>query len=203
MNKTILFKIDGQPTHGIPTEREQFLEFFNKLETLMYSDDRKYWVLYDEVNPETPFCKEYFWCIPTEEIDFIRVDGQWYYHKNPVEDVLGRITLDEEPSPVGVSECNEYKRLLLMFNRFETNLANYLLGDSRADEHTFKLWKMVEHEISRAQTSDVADDNKVCLMTWLEQNWGAWLRCVLDGSYNYMNVTSIVLGSWKEFCEVE
>mgnify|MGYP007022374178 CR=1 FL=1 len=140
------FCIDGQQIAGIPSEREQFIKFFHELETLLLSDDKKYWVLYDERYPETPWHEEYYWCIPTSEITFIRLDGEWHYLKDECTDAIDKlitgVTLDED--------------------------------------------------------EDVASDNRVCLVTYLETDWNAWFMSIINKDYKYMNLTQIVWDSWLE-----
>lgn len=95
---------------------------------------------------------------------------------------------------------DNYKQQLETFNKFEENFTQYILYDKRADEDTLKLWKAFEQDIAKATDSDVMSDNKVCLMAWLYDNWKAWLDCVLDGTFKYMNVVNMVFESWIEFC---
>lgn len=68
---TVSTKIDGQETFCNLVSIEEFIQYFYELETLICSDDKKYWLLYEEHNPETPEYYEVFWCIPTSSIDFI------------------------------------------------------------------------------------------------------------------------------------
>lgn len=94
-----------------------------------------------------------------------------------------------------------YKEELKTFDKFEENITHYLLYDSRADENCFRLWKAFEQDIAAATSTDIMLDNKVCLITWLKENWGAFLECILNNEFTYMNVASIVLESWEEFCD--
>ena len=76
----VYINIDGQLTIGTPTTKEKFIKLFKDHETLLYSDDRKYWVLYEEINAFPWSVGEYqeiFWCIPTSEINFIYDKGIW------------------------------------------------------------------------------------------------------------------------------
>ena len=109
------------------------------------------------------------------------------------------LLLEKEPSPVGVS-CNidNYKRSLIMFDKFECSLSHYLLFDKRANEDTFRLWQIIREWVHTPIDTDVQDDNKACLIEWLEQNWRAWLICILDYTDKYMNATKLVLESWEE-----
>ena len=109
------------------------------------------------------------------------------------------VTLDEDEEDI-LENIREYNSRLSVFDVFENNLTQYLLYDKRADEDTFKLWKALEQDIAKASNSDVMSDNKVCLITWLESNWRAFLECILDNNFKYMNVASIVLQTWIEFC---
>lgn len=116
-----------------------------------------------------------------------------------------RVTLDEDKEEYEFESVydniQDYYQKLYTYNEFEKNLTHYILYNSHADETVFKLWKAFEQNIAKATDSDTMCDNKACLITWLECNWGAFLECILDGSFRYMNVASLVLDSWNEFCE--
>jgi hypothetical protein len=209
--ETVIIKIDGFPEICNIMTTDEFIKTFHELETLMRSDDGKYWVLYEEHAPETEAHYEVFWCIPTSSIDFVRNKDGWGWHIASGVGVVGRITLDldedefysdedeEEFELVSLEEAFEFE--LALFDTFECNLSHYLLFNNRADESTFKLWKAFQQNISKGQTPDIVTDNKICLMNWLQSNWGAFTECILDNTFKYMNVTSLVLDSWKEFCE--
>ena len=122
------------------------------------------------------------------------------------------VTLDEDEECefefVPCDECEEYYDFekdyyvnLLKYAEFKKNFAHYLLHDNRADETTFKLWKAFAKDIEDATDIETKSDNKACQIAWLEQSWGAFLECILDGSYKYMNVAGLVLESWNRFCE--
>lgn len=205
---TITLKIDGQSVCGTPIEKQQFLEFFHELETLMKSDDEQYWVLYEERNAFPWSVGEYreiFWCIPTTEIHFewTLEDGWCYVHKpepSPVGVVrVGRVTLDEEPefTPEYLEAVKEYSHKLEVYDTFEAKLAHYILFNKHADEDAFRFYKNAYAWVD-TKDKDVSDDNKVCLITYLEEYWGAWLSSILDEEYKYMNLTRIVWESWAE-----
>lgn len=97
-----------------------------------------------------------------------------------------------------VEAVQEYNRILDLYNRFECNLVKYLLTDSRADEEVLKMWQGIYKWATKPTDLDVQNDNKVCLITYLEQDWNAWFKSVLDGSFKYMNLTHIVWKSWLE-----
>ena len=184
--QSVYFNIDGQKISGIPTTREQFIEFFNELETLLYSDDKKYWVLYEEINPETPWCREIFWCIPQSEIEFIYNENGW--------NLVGRVTLDEDNE-------EEYNKKVEQFDLFEARFAHYVLFDPRADETIFKVWQSFQKWLTTPTDEDTIKDNKYCFLTWAEENWKAWFDCIMDVTstqYKYMNLTQTVWESWKE-----
>ena len=203
MYKTVTLKIDGDSVMANIISRDEFIRTFNELETLMCSDDKKYWVLYEEHAPETLAYIEIFWCIPTHEIDFIWNEEDGWHIASGVGVTKGRVTLDEEED-----ECefelvlleDVHEEELILFDEFAERFKHYLLFDKRADENTFKLWKALTQDIASAQTVDIMTDNKVCLVTWLRSNWGAFFECILDESFKYMNVTELVLESWNEFC---
>lgn len=75
VNDTVITEIDGQKTVCNLLSHDEFIKLFYELETLIRSDDKKYWILYEEENG-FPWSigeyKEIFWCIPTSQIDFIR-----------------------------------------------------------------------------------------------------------------------------------
>lgn len=175
-------KINGEFYYGYLMGKEEFIKMFNELNTLIKSDDEKYWILYDEVNQDTRFYEEIYCCIPTEEISFINEDGNWY---------LFEVTIEEDDD----ENCEELEK----FEKFESNLACYVLYDKRADVEAFKLWKAFDNFINEAKDQDTMLDNKVCLIAWLEDNWNAFLKCILDDNFKYINVSSMVLESWEEF----
>lgn len=185
-SKSVYFKIDGQSIEGTPTICEQFVEFFNELETLLMSDDKKYWVLYEEVNPETPFHKEYFWCIPASEIDFI-----W-------DEENGWCIVSDEDDEECELEEDEYCYKLNTFTVFERNFGEYLLYNPKADANDFKVYKSIQKWANTPTDPDVCADNTVCLITYLEKYWNAWLQSILDREYKYMNLTQMVWNSWEE-----
>lgn len=182
-------RIDGEFYYGYLMDRDEFIETFHKLETLIKSDDEKYWVLYEEVNPETIFCEEYYWCIPFEEINF-----KWDINEG--WQIVSDITLDEDKE-----EIINYDEYICKYSKFEENLLSYLLYNQNADIDTLKLWQSFYSYIANAKEYDIMLDNKVCLIIWLENNWNAFLECILNNTFKYMNVTSIVLQSWEEFCK--
>lgn len=206
----VYFTIDGYAIAGVPTERKHFIELFKELKEVDMSDNNKYWILEHE---------GFYWCISTSEIEFIRVGGEWHYLKDEgadaIDKIVGGVTLDEDEDVEWEEElvpCDEkeehklsyeeqYDLRLEIYEDFEKKFSHYLLHDNRADETTFKLWKAFENHISSAQTKSIKMDNKFCIITWLEHNWGAFLGCIIDGSFKYMNVSSIVLDSWNKFCE--
>jgi hypothetical protein len=159
MNNTVTFKIDSTSVCGTLVDIDTFIKLFKELETLMYSDNREYWVLYDEQNA-FPWSigeyKEIFWCIPTSSIDFIKNESGWGWHIASGVGVVGRVTLDEEP--------NDYDRSLIIFDTFKDNIDKYMLSDKRADEYTFALWKVIKYDM-KAADEDVTSDNKVCFIT--------------------------------------
>jgi len=197
-----IFKIDGQRVVGTPLTRDKFIKKFNELNNMLMDDTKSYYVLYEEENAfpwSVGQYKEIFWCIPTSEINF-RSDpeGGWMF--------VGGVTLCEEEFEFCDDSENDYKLSyeesydlkIEIYEDFEKKFSHYLLHDNRANEITFKLWKAFENHISSAQTRSIKMDNKFYLITWLEHNWGAFLGCILDGSFKYMNVASLVLESWNE-----
>lgn len=211
--ETITIKIDGDAVFGNIMSKDEFIRTFHELETLMCSDDKKYWVLYEEHAPETPEYYEVFWCLPITQAEFWNIGGEWHHVKtdsdilSDILDTVTGVTLDEDEyefeleSLESVETLTEYEEKLVMFDAFELSIIHYILYDARADEDVFRLWKSIEQSIAIATSDDIMSDNKVCVITWLEQNWGAYLECILDGKFRYMNVTSLVLDSWKKFCE--
>jgi len=105
---------------------------------------------------------------------------------------------DDSENDYKLSYEESYDLKIEIYEDFEKKFSHYLLHDNRANEITFKLWKAFENHISSAQTRSIKMDNKFYLITWLEHNWGAFLGCILDGSFKYMNVASLVLESWNE-----
>ena len=224
-NLNALFKIDGTKIEGCVLAKEDFIKKFHELGTLMTSDCQNFWVLYEETNAFPWSVGQYsetFWCIPVSAIEFIRIDGEWHHMKNELTEMLDSLFggVGKEPSPVGVSGTRkvsgvtldedygtlekkieaevEYNRLLTKFDSFESAFASYVLFDKRADEDNFKVWKAIQEWVNTPTNKDVSDDNKMCLMTYLENEWGAWTDSILFEEYKYMNLTKIVWDSWAE-----
>ena len=186
--KSVHITIDGQCIEGTPTEHNQFVEFFNELETLLMSDDKKYWILYDAVNPETPFFKEYFWCIPTSEIDFVwKEEDGWHY-------VPAGITREDDIF-TKIEKMEEYNRKLKLYYEFEKNFAEYMMAN--ASDEIWQIWKSMR-KWTTPKYKDIADDNKVCLVTYLEEYWNAWFMSIVNQEFKYMNLTQTVWDSWLE-----
>ena len=112
---------------------------------------------------------------------------------------------NSNPSPVGVSKkademyqkaIEKYNRSLETYTSFECNFGWYILFHEKADDANFKVFKAIQKWVETPTEKEVSDDNKVCLITYLEENWKAWLNSVLEGTYEYMNLTQIVWESW-------
>lgn len=179
MVKSINLKIDGDMHYGTPLTKEEFIGKFYELETLICTDDKMYWVLYEERFPEHPWCEEIFWYIPKEEIHFIYEEEHgWniFEYRKSVE---------------------EYNQTLEKYNQFESNLACYILFDKCEDEDVYKFWLNLRKLVDISD-DDVSNNNKVCLITYLETYWNAWLECIMDKTYKYMNCTRMVWESWEE-----
>ena len=187
------FTVDGYAIAGIPTVRSQFIDFFNKIKEVDMSDNNKYWILEHE---------GFYWCIPTSEIEFIHVGDEWHYLKDEcadaIEKIVGRITLDEDEEAEFEFEEDEYCYKLNTFTVFERNLGHYLLYNPKADETIFKVYKSIQKWVSTPIDPEVCADNKVCLVTYLEEDWNAWFESIINQEYKYMNLTQIVWNSWLE-----
>lgn len=115
----------------------------------------------------------------------------------------GRVTLDEDDNNTIIIDLAtiSYFEKLAQFEVFKENFTHYLLYDKCVNTDAYTLWKVLWLGIIGATDTDIAEDNKVCVMVWLENNWGAWLECILNGTFKYMNISGLILKSWKEFCE--
>ena len=188
---------------GIQLTCNEFIKKFNELETLLLSDDKRYLVLYEEKNA-FPWSigqyKEIFWCIPTSEIDFIWSEEDGWHIASGVG-VIGRVTLDEDPDPEEYNRIRdavaEYNKKFEMYERFEEAFAEYVLFNTQSDEHIFRIWKSLQKWVT-VEDEDVAADNRVCLVTYLEEDWNAWFMSIINREFKYMNLTQIVWNSWLE-----
>ena len=149
-------------------------------------DEEKYWVLSEDHEDWGAF-----WCIPKEEI-YLEYDENFGWC---VEDAISEDCEYTE-------DTEEYCAKIEKYESFLANFAEYILYNPKADYSDFKLWQLF-NKFVEAEDYDTRLDNKVCLVEWLEQNWGAWLESVLYESFKYMNVTYLVSESFNEFCEEE
>lgn len=104
------------------------------------------------------------------------------------------VTLDKEAE----FEEDEYCLKLNTFTVFNRNLKHYLLYNPKADETVFKVYKSIQKWVDTPTDPEVCVDNKVCLVTYLQDEWNAWFESILNKEYKYMNLTSIVWSSWEE-----
>lgn len=91
----------------------------------------------------------------------------------------------------------EYNKKLDIYERFECKFAGYILFNKKADESIFKIWKSIQEWVT-VEDEDTASDNKVCLITYLEEYWYMWLQHILNEDYKYMSLTQMVWESWLE-----
>lgn len=197
MYETVILKIDGEPVVCNIMGIDEFVKTFHELETLMYADDRSYWVLYEEYAPETEAYQEIFWCIPTHEIDFIwDMKKGWHIASGVGVTKVDSVTLDKEEEFEFVED--EYSKALNTYTEFMSNLGHYLLFNHKADADNFKVFKAIQEWTDTPIDTDICADNKVCLVTYLETYWNAWFQSILNREYKYMNFTHIVWESWLE-----
>ena len=192
-------KINGTIQTFMGTTKEHFIEMYcnPKLDTIVYLDDSEEYLII------AIFSENYFedWCVPsaeieylynpvTDEVEWIVVSAEYDSEDDPEEDVEEFFEEDTE----------EYCAKIEKYESFLVNLADYILYNKRADYSDFRLWQEFQKFVE-AEDYDTRLDNKVCLVEWLEQKWGAWFESVLDESFKYMNVTYLVSESFNEFCE--
>ena len=194
--KVVILKIDDEPEYCNIVSKEEFIEDFQRLgqKTMTTSDNGKYYVLYDE---------EYdaFFCIPVTEITFFLIDKEYHLVKDPVTEAVEKllsvsgVTLDEDDDD---EILEEYNRYLKLYSEFEHKLGHYILNNPLADEDVFRFYKGMQNWVETPTDTDTRDDNRACFITYLEEFWYAWMQSILDGTYKYMNLTSIVWESWEE-----
>lgn len=111
------------------------------------------------------------------------------------------ITLDEDPDPEEYNRIRdavaEYNEKFELYERFEEAFAEYVLFDVQSDEHIFKIWKSLQEWVA-VEDEDIAADNRVCLVTYLLQDWNAWFMSIVNQEFKYMNLTQTVWESWLE-----
>lgn len=113
--------------------------------------------------------------------------------------LVDRATLDEEDEEIISIEEYSYRDCLEKFNQFTTNFMHYVLFNKYADEDNFRVWKKLRTWIDTPD-EDICEDNKICLIKYLEEYWKAWLESIIDETYSYMYCTRIVWEAWEEFC---
>ena len=160
MYETVILKIDGEPVVCNIMGIDEFVKTFHELETLMYTDDRSYWVLYEEYAPETEAYQEIFGCIPMHEIDFILDEETGWRIASGVGVIKGRVTLDEDEEFEFVEDA--YSHALNTYKTFECNFGHYLLFNKKADADNFKVFKAIQKFVDTPTDPDVCADNKVC-----------------------------------------
>jgi hypothetical protein len=192
----VILKIDETPEYCNICSKEEFIKDFQRLgeKAMTTSDNGKYWVLYDEG------C-DAFWCISATEVTFFLVDDEYHLVKDPVTDAMEKllsasgITLDEDEENEELPE--DYNRYLKLYSDFEHKLGAYILNNLNADEDVFRFYKGMRKWTNTPTDPDTRDDNKVCFITYLEEFWYAWMQSILDETFEYMNLASIVWESWE------
>lgn len=183
--KTKNLTINGSIQEFMITTKKHFIEMYcnPELDTVTYLDDSKEYLIM------TVCSEDYFeeWCVSAEEIE---------YMYNPTTGAIEGLLVSAEDDP------KEYCAKIEKYESFLANFAEYILYNPKADYSDFRIWQQFQKFVD-AEDCDTRLDNKVCLVEWLGQNWGAWFDSVLDESFKYMNVTYLVHESFKEFCEEE
>lgn len=177
IKESILLRIDGEYCPGCLLNREQFIEKFNELQTLLLTDREDYWVLYDERFPETPYYTEIFWCIPREEIMFVNIDHQWYLHE-----------LDDVPSVYVLDN---------IFDNFYAMFMKYCGRYTRYAKYPIELDPCVLLCFVRMDKMDIS--TREAFIGYLLEYWQAYTMSILNGEFKYMNCTEIVYSSWVDY----
>lgn len=112
------------------------------------------------------------------------------YGYKPVE-IVGRVTLDEDNEDIGAAYDT--------YISFIIKLGNYILYNASADENAFRLLKTLNKYTNSALTTTEYKTKSASLITYLNNQWGAFTESVLDETFKYMNVTNLVLDSLKNF----
>lgn len=178
--------IDGQSVIANIMDKHEFIRTFLELETLIRSDDKKYWILYEERFPETPEYYEVFWCCPASEVNFIDKDSEWIIETEwniETEEIRNnRIAYEED---------------LQEFDEFIHAYGLYIMDDLRADTDSFEFYKAIQSWVKTPADEDIRDDNKACVVSFLREHWKAWYESVLNREYKYMNVSGLVHDCWE------
>lgn len=192
----VYFKIDSTQIAGTQLSHDEFVKKFKELDNMLMDDDRKYYVLYEEVNAfpwSVGQYKEYFWCIPTSEITFKPdPEGGWQ--------LVGRVTLDEDEGGLAPDE-DDTDAAYDIYKLFIAHLGSYIIYHPNSDENSFKLLKMLKKHTNSTSSQSDRKQRAAALITYLRDQWGAFTESVLNETFKYMNVTALVLDSVKEFCK--
>lgn len=204
--------IDSVSIAGRPIDKEEFIKKFNELGTLLESDDRKFWIIYEERFIETPYYHEIFWCIPSGELNFIFEDGEWYLFEEAeivdfedfdfsnIEDPADEYpdwVKSEEDKETYKKNVEKYKHSLKMYADFEEMFAQFIMYDKRATSDDFIVWQKLR-AWTNVPDEEVSDDNKVIFIDYVYEFWHAFFMDVVDGSYEYMNILRMVWEAWEE-----